>query len=385
MDEKENTLLAEEETLKSVQGSEYAVNSAIEEKKSESYRKIPHGKATDAIAFAIRIEPEINEISNKGTLTANKVKIEISDFNTLKRSFAVSTHKLLLEAIRRFSEENHIGDAGNARSIYPVVYIPLEEYALLCGYDVIKHPKNTTAEADEEAKRVENTLREVRRKVKDDLKILYEGSLSWEEIIKGEPESFDDCRILGRKSFTKNGLIRVEFTYSFAEYLTKLPFSQYPAALWKLDERKTNAYVIGLQMVMHFNMYNNQIRKTAQFLKVRTLLGYTTLPAIEELREKGRSWQDRIKKPFETALDALKEYGVLENWEYSHPEGVLTESEETFFATYEEWEKTLLHFTLKDAPDHTSRIRAIEEEKKQNQQSPKRMSKKTKKQKKEQV
>ena len=61
----------------------------------------------------------------------------------------------------------------------------------------------------------------------------------------------------------------------FLEYLIQLP-DAIPVALLAVD-RKPNAYSMGYKMTLHFNMDNNQIRGTAQRLKVKTLK-VTTLP-----------------------------------------------------------------------------------------------------------
>ena len=42
----------------------------------------------------------------------------------------------------------------------------------------------------------------------------------------------------------------------------------------------------------------------------------------------------------------------------------MTNEEATTFSSYEEWAETLIYFTLKDAPDHRTRLEAKAEEKK---------------------
>ena len=119
-------------------------------------------------------------------------------------------------------------------------------------------------------------------------------------------------------------------------------------------------------MTEHFNMDNNQIRGTAQLLKVKTLLVVTSLPSIDAVRKQRRRWEDRIKEPFETSLDALTKCGLLEDWEYTRSKGIpLTDEEATSFGSFEEWTETLVKFTLADAPDHRARLERRAEEKKQ--------------------
>ena len=122
---------------------------------------------------------------------------------------------------------------------------------------------------------------------------------------------------------------------------------------------------MGYKMTVHYNMDNNQIRGTAQRLKVKTLLEVTSLPSVKSASVKKYGWQERIKEPFENSLDALTKCGLLTDWEYTHSKGVpLTDEEATSFSSFEEWADTLVQFTLADAPDHTARLARRAEEKK---------------------
>ena len=197
--------------------------------------------------------------------------------------------------------------------------------------------------------------------------LLTSSSLYFEDSVKGKQGDFAIANILGKGSISKGNIV-IEFTLSMGEYLIQLPLTQYPIALLSIDERNNNAYNMGLKMTEHYNMDNNHIVKTAQLLKVRTLLQPTTFPTISTVNKNRNSWEDRIKEPFERALDALTQCGLLNDWRYSHSQGIeMTDEEAKSFTTYEEWESTLVHFTLKDAPDHTARLEARAEEKKARQ------------------
>ena len=240
------------------------------------------------------------------------------------------------------------------------------------SYDVEEHPTDNPEEAEKEALRAKRTLDNVRRKVKKDLELLYNASISWKEKIKGKDADFADVRILGGKGI-KAGRINIEFSLSRAKYLIQLPLALYPPALLSLDERNNNAYNIGLKMAFHYSNDNNQIRGTAPLLKVKTLLECTNLPTISEVRTKERSWDERIKEPFEKALDALTGCGVLEDWRYSHSKGEeMTDEEATSFKNYEEWADRLVHFILRNAPRSAPRLRTREAEKKARQAKTKR-------------
>ena len=322
-----------------------------------------HGKATDAIAQMAGKKIEKDLIAQSGSIKAGEVKLIVREIDKLSGKLGVSTHKLLSMGIACFTDQNHTG-LGNNKGLRALrVSFPLQEYALACGYDVIEHPVATQEEAKKEAQRVENAIKNARRKIKKDLQLLLASTLTWEEKVKGKVGNFDGINILGRASL-KNGEILMEFSGSMAEYLVQLPLTQYPIALLGIDERNPNAYLMGLKMNEHFNMDNNQIRGTAQSLRVVKLLSWGNFPSLDSAGVKKNGWEARIKEPFETALDVLTGT-YLEDWYYSHSKGVrLTDEEATSFSSFEKWANTLVHFTLKDAPDHTPRLEARAQEKK---------------------
>lgn len=323
---------------------------------SSEFLPVLHGKAIDAISRMSGSKPTRNPLNNTGSIERGEVKLLIKSLDTLTGTLGISTHKLLSTAIARFTANNHTGRGKDRTLATAKVSIPLKDYALKCGYDVEEHPTDNPEEAEKEALRVKRTLDNVRRKVKKDLDLLYNASISWKEKVKGKDADFADVRILGGKGI-KAGRINIEFSVSLAEYLILLPLTQYPPALLSLDERNINAYNIGLKMAFHYSNDNNQIRGTAQLLKVKTLLEYTNLPTISEVRTKEKSWEERIKEPFEKALDALTGRGLLEDWRYSHSKGEeMTDEEATSFKNYEEWADRLVHFILSNAPNHARRI-----------------------------
>lgn len=343
-----------------------------------SFFPVLHGRATEALALMNSKSSitSIDKVSHTATFSTNKgdreVKAFIGEFETLSGSLGVSTHKLLMTGIGQFTENNHTGD--RSREVRETeVHIPLKEYAYLCGYDIEAHA-TTTADGKKiieakEAERATNALKNARKQINKDLDILYKLSLSWSETVRGKKENFTDYRIIDHKGI-KKGYIVFNFAKLFSQYLILLPIGQYSEALLSLDERKPTAYNIGVQISYHLNNDNNIARGTANRLKVKTLLGHTNLPSIEEVRSKGKSWIERIKEPFETALDDLggdyidkngkhkKGCKFLKEWEYIHSGGVkLTDKEAQALQTdYSLWEETLISFTLNDAPDHTARL-----------------------------
>lgn len=336
------------------------------EHREDRFLPMLHGKATDAVALMAGEPLKENPLNQTASITSKDVKLVIRELDKLSGTLGVSTHKLLSTAIASFTSQNHTGQ--RRRDIRACrITIPLKDYALKCGYDVMERPTDSPEEEKKEALRTKRQLDNARRKIKKDILLLRASSLTWEEKVKGKSGDFADIGILGAGAI-KNGSIMLEFTASMAEYLIQLPITQYPVALLGVDERNNNAYAIGLAMAEHYSLDNNHIRGTAQLLKVKTLLKHTNLPSIADIRRQRTSWEARIKEPLEVSLDALTACGLLEDWRYSKSKGEeLTEEEATNFRNYEEWEKTLIHFTLRDAPDLTARIEARQEEKKERQ------------------
>lgn len=352
----------------------------------ESFLPMVHGTATDSLAYLIGSAIEENPLNNTAMLKRGTVELVINSVDEKGkqiRSIGVSTHQLLSIAMVNFTSINHTGSNKDKRIDSKLVHIPLKKFAYLCGYDVIEHTKNTEEEQLKESKRVENNLKNARKQINKDLKILFNSYIHWEEETreKGKkvPKNWD-ARILQGKGEIRGGFISLKFTDDIAEYLINKPLTQYPVALLKLDTRQDNAYAIGLKMSIQNSMDSNISHGTANTLKVKTLLDVTTLPSIDNATVKRMGWKYRIKEPFETALDTLTACGLLEDWRYSHPKGVeMTDEEATTWGSFEEWADTNIYFILKDAPDHTARIEANLEKKKEKREKAKAYKKKEEK------
>ncbi len=327
-----------------------------------------HGKATDAIAQMTSKGKKVNPLTGSLTIEEREVKLVLQKFNDIAVTLGIKVHKLLSVGIAEFTASNNIGGKEDQALTYGVC-IDLNEYAKKCGYNVTPHIQagaSPEAIAVEE-KRANNALKEARKKIKEDLQALSSSRISWNESLKGKKSGdYVDIAIIGSHSIRK-GFIYMVFDPVFAHYLTRLQITQYPQALLAIDPRKSNAYNIGYAMSLHYNMDSNQKIGTAQLLRVSKLLEYTDLPTIATIRKQRTSWEARIKEPFETSLDALTECGLLEDWRYSHSKGVELTDEEADFSNYEEWASTLVHFTLRNAPNHAPRLAARAEEKKARQ------------------
>lgn len=331
------------------------------------YIPVFHGHATDALAKASSRDAQLNQITGnatiktKTTVKTNKLELTINKWNKLD-TVGINEHKLLFTGISEFTKINGRGANGDTVKNDRVAF-PLKEYALLCGYKVgpVLSGSETPEEEAKELKRAAGALKEAKKKIKKSLQIIYNMSIAGSERVRGQEISYSERRLLSGFDITSDGFIKMIFAQDFANYLALLPIAYYPTALLGIDARNPNAYTLGLKMSEHFSNYNNQGKGTAQSLKVKTLLECTTLPDIETVRRNRNQWEDRIKEPLEEALETLVNVGVLTEWRYSKPKGEELTNKEATFASYEEWIKTLVYFTMKNNSELASQIKESKE------------------------
>ena len=210
-----------------------------------------------------------------------------------------------------------------------------------------------------------DAMKNFRRKLKASLDKLQTASITWSEKIKGKPKAFIGMNYIGGYELRGNEL-EIEFTLKMAQYLTSLPLIIYPRSLYALDDREYNAYAIGEAMCIHYCQENNVIRGTEGKLRVETLLKSTSYPSYEELKAHEMSWVQKVKEPFETALDKLVQCGFLKDWVYCHDGGIeLTDKEAAEIAErgYSHFVSLLVKYELNDFEPHDDRVIAIQEKK----------------------
>lgn len=326
-----------------------------------------HGKVTDTLSLLVGVDAEENTYSDRATIQTKTsdgdYKVVIQDFSKLRGNLSINTDKLLCTAVAEFTRINNY--SGGV--IHPQVSFPFDEYARRLGYEIDERPTSTPEQAEKEKKRAAGAVKNAKKRIKQDLDLLQAMRITWTEKVKGKVADYDSISILDRTSI-KKGYITIGFGHDMANYLKRLPITQYPQGLLAVDARKPNAYNMGYQMAVHYNMDNNQRAGTATRLKVTTLLSYTSLPTFEDLQnerqDNSRQWYTRIKEPFEAALDELTGK-VIKSWEYVKAKGEpLTEQEAYGINDYAAFSNLLVQFELIDAPDHEDRLERRDEDKK---------------------
>ena len=314
--------------------------------------------ATDTIANMESNSQSIDDFTGALRVQMNGVTLIANQFNQLLASLGINTHKLLTRGLEEFTNINHIGSEITNTNLNYLVHFPLNEYAMECGYKVNVSVSNNATDKEKlkVKKRIKYILDKVIKNIKHDLKFLQESKLTFSEKVKGKLENFMNMKIIGT-AFVSNGYIYMTFDPVFANYLVRLPLTQHSSMSRSIDPRHSNAYRIFCAMEKHYFNDNNIRKGTAQLLKVKSLLKHTTLPNIEKVRTQHKNWEERIKEPFEQALEYLVKKGLLVNpYKYCLSKGKDRSDDEASFLSYEEWEESLIFFDLKDAPDQSARI-----------------------------
>lgn len=335
-----------------------------------------HSKPTDRLTQLNYRDAEVDLVNGKAKIISGELTTVFEDYQLIKGKRNINELKLLNVAMAEFTEQNNYSKRDKKATNYRVS-IPLDNYLIACGYNIEVKETNTPEEAAKEKKRAAYARKDGRRKIRKSLEILKNQSLEWNEgPIGSADKNFAVTSMISGFSI-KNGYILITISPDFGDCLIRSPLTQYPTALLAIDERNPNAYRIGCVMSTHYNTDNNQIIGTANRLKVETLLNYMDLPDIATVQKQRKSWQERIKEPFEVALDELTKKEFLEDWEYTRTKGAkLTDAEAMQIADYETFKNLYVTFEIKKAPDHKERLARRAKEKEENQKRKKATKKK---------
>lgn len=233
--------------------------------------------------------------------TELNVPIKNADGKVLPPQFTTSTWKLLHFVSLLFTADNSSKEDGN---IFPVVDTTVAEYMAATGRKITP-----------------NTIKEVTKTIKRDLETLNEIKIKYTD----KKYSLDLIRPFPGVHL-KRGKIRVSLEPAFAEYLARKTgfLMNYPAALLKLKEINSNLYPLGYKLALNRSNDANIRRGKANILSVAVCLECCPgIPTIEKVRKEGKGYSPakRIIEPFEKAMDALQQQGVLERWEYCLSKG----------------------------------------------------------------
>lgn len=310
-----------------------------------------YSKPINAIASA-RTRGQADPISQ--TMTIGEVTFS---FPNGASSCGVAAHKLLMVALSAFTSMN------TARQTNPSLEVAINfmEYAELCGEEVRPKAKPTQALREKEAKRIENNIRNLQKKLRSACKSLLGASANWTENYNGKEYRYSGMTFIGAYEITRD-YIRIEFTLSAAKHLVSHPIvSQYPSSMLAIAERNPpNAYAIAICLISHYFLDRNVKAGTHNLLRIENILAHTRLPSVEELKATSHSseWPERVMDRFEACMNELVRAGVVApGWYYSSSKGKkLTEAEVNNLTSYEGWLKLCLCYEIAQAPSREERL-----------------------------
>lgn len=347
---------------------------------NEKYFPAYHGHAVDVLAlFSSR---DIDGYVPDGRAVINtQDNYDTQIFLPGGSQYGVNTHKLLMVAVGEFTKQNHYSRSTKQRTLNRQVSIPFDEFARKRNYKIDILPDMT----EEEKKRAGYRKKKAKKEISEDCDALVSMFIKFRDKPKRKGEATDFTNLSPVEvAEIRKGYINIVFTPTMATYLSRLPEMQYPPALLSVNAKNPNAYAIGYKMASHYNLDANIIKGTNSRLKVDTLLSNTALPTLEDLASinHARHWEDRIKEPFERALDQLT--GVLiSDWKYVKAKGVeLTDQEAGQIDSYDTFTNLYIEFSLIGDPkgqDERRERRAIEKKEAEDNKDMKKVTREIKK------
>lgn len=283
-------------------------------------------------------------------------KFTIEHFDKLLKALSTPAKKILSAAIIYLASVNYY----NTQNVTATAEIPLIEFGEKCGYQLTPRTMPTPEEQIAENKAVQQRIKDFKKDVRRDLRDIKSVTWTAEETKGRNRGDYSEISIISSHRII-NGLIIINFDVDAAAYLAKSYLMQHPNALFAVDNRNPNAYVLGYKIAQHNSMDVNVAKGTNNTLSVESLLtAAPEIQSIEELKAKGqRNWKDKIKRPLENSLNELIKVGVLRKWEYRDPTTGKTYTSDTAQPmTWAQYSRLMVDFIIINAPDQSKRREA---------------------------
>lgn len=312
------------------------VDNTPQEEYKQLYFPIYNAPMTNLLPRMIDREVTLNAITKEGIVQEGALTLFIQDCQELL-SPRPSTFILFDMFTKLLTSANDHRSTKGAQHIE--ITLSISEYMELCGLDASK----------------KSLKDKTRRRVHEDLNYLYNFSLEWQDPNGGKWADFKKKRIC-TAAYLQNGIMHFAFTQELADSLTSSYISQFPLAIFRLDNRNKNAYALARKMIIHANIERNIERGTNTLLSVPIVLqNCPSIPSYEDVATSDRSFNRRIREALEKALDCIAEADIL-TWEYSNSKGAPLTEEQLNAADWKTYSGFYIKYTLKDAPSHAERL-----------------------------
>lgn len=289
--------------------------------------------------------------------------------------FGSSAKKLMMAILLYFSQTTlYCSDNPDT-----AVRIPLIAYGAANGLRLIPEKKDTEEEQEAERRRVAERQKEFRKTILRDLNSIGMLRFSGNETKKNRTKvnakknadtmgketdqndkeedqsettdfSFSDQKLITSGTI-KNGTIVVELNPEMARYIAHCPLMQFPPILLKNDNRKPNAFTLGVKISLHYSNRKNQGSGTNNTLSVKSLLTCAPeIPTYEQVTANNqRNWKQKIILPLENALNENVRIGYLKSWTYRDPSAKTTyPAEMVQFFSWEQYRRLMIDFEVAD-------------------------------------
>ena len=326
---------------------------------SDAYAPMLNGDpANDLLKFTTKGKTPDSFTGKVTIITKNGHRITIEKFEELQGALSVSSDKLLAAALTYLADANFY--RAKKGSVNPTVEIPIIEYGDACGNQLTPRIMDTPEAQAEENRLVEGRIKEFKKALRRDAHDV--SSIVWSgDDTKGRKKGdYIEMRLFSSHSIRGN-ILRINFDVDAATFFVNAYITQSPAALYRHDNRKPNAYALGRKIAYHNALDQNRAAGTECTLSVKKLLeAAPEIPTLEAIEARGqRNWKDKIKKPLESSMDENIRVGLISKWEYRDPKTGDTYTAETSKnLTWAQFTRLMVDWVMIDAPEQTERREA---------------------------
>ena len=304
-----------------------------------------------SIMFSGKLTGTLGKLKTVGIIDHLRKNVNVNGVKIISQNISqmgVGEAKIFRYAIAAFTKVNSRGTSSQQLRLR--VFLSLNDYAQITDTDITS----------------DFGLKNFKKKLKKNLDNLLQKNVtfSWSEDIKGKTKNCGGMSLISGYS-VKGEAITIDFSLGLAEYLVSLPtLIEFPRSLYKVNDRFFNAYAIGEALFRHYSINNNVIRSTEQMFSIIKLLEVTSFPPEEKIKAEKLSWEQKVKEPFEKALDELCKCGLIKDWCYSQAKGKkLSDKEATQITSYEVFISLYIWYELSEYPEHKERVNSIIEAK----------------------
>lgn len=286
-----------------------------------------HNPGTDKLVsmcnMAVTRDPLAGS-SGESSVTLKGTTLTLEKWNELLAP-RISVFKLFDALGLVFAQKNNYRDPEGAQNT--TVRLHMDDYLKLLGKETTKANRDF-----------------LRRQVKEDLDTLYKMSVEWEG---DNGKKFYKCRICQEIGFVQENVIQFVFTQKLADCLVRAYAVPFPLALFGIDARNKNSYIIARKVMLTIgNHYNNTNGKSC-ILSIQTLLeACPTIPAYGSASVKQRGFSNEIVKPLEAAMDGISEYA---SWHYCKAKGELLPDEQKDPKDWHSYSNLYVNFFIRNA------------------------------------